>query len=109
MIEIKKLDELSENEGFKVLIGTSPLADEIDAFYPDLVPDFSPEDPEFNEKYLIFLDNKKSIIKQLKLLEKIKKKVILVYIDNREIVSALKEYLDDRTRIIRTNIVRTHG
>ena len=50
MIEIKKLDELSENECFKVLIGTSPLADEIDAFYPDLVPDFSPEDPEFNEK-----------------------------------------------------------
>lgn len=109
MIDIKKLDELSENEGFKVLIGAREFSDKIDASYPELAPDFTPDDAEFNEKYFKFLDDKKNLIKQLKLLEKVMKKVILVYIDDKKMVSALKEYLDGKKTIIRTNIVRIHG
>lgn len=73
MIEIKKLEELSENKGFK------------------------------------FLDGKKNLIKQIKLLEKVKKKVILVYVDDEQVVSALKEFLDAKTRILIQPVERTHG
>jgi len=109
MFKIKKLEELSENEGFKVMIGTTDTSDKIDAFYPELVPDFGLEDTEFRDKYFKFLDGKKNLIKQLKLLEKVKKKVILVYVDNEQIVSTLKEFLDSKTRIIIGPVGRIHG
>lgn len=109
MIEIKKLEELSENEGFKILIGTTASSDKIDAIYLELMPDFGPEKTDFHDKYFKFLDGKKNLIKQIKLLEKVNKKVILVYVDNEEIVSTLKEYLDAKTIIIQTNVIRTHG
>jgi len=83
MIEIKKLAELSENEGFKILIGTTAFADNIDAFYPELAPDFGPKYPDFNNNYFKFLDDKKNLIKQIKLLERVKKEIILVYIDDK--------------------------
>lgn len=109
MIEIKKLAELSENEGFKILIGSTAFTENIDAFYPELLPDFGPDDPDFHDKYFKFLDNKKNLIKQIKLLERVKKEIILVYIDDKIVISALKEYLDYKTRIVRTSIDRTHG
>ncbi len=109
MIKIKKLEELSENEGFKVLIGTTDASDKIDAFYPELAPDFDPGETEFHDRYFKFLDGKKNLIKQIKLLEKVKKNVILVYVDDEPIVSTLKEFLDAKTRILIQPVGRTHG
>lgn len=110
MIEIKKINQIDDIEGFKILIETSKHSDiSVDVVYSDLVPHLSFSDPKFKDKYFKFLDTQQNLIKQLKLLEKVKKKIILVYIDDDIIVRALKEYLDSKTRIIRTNIDRTHG
>jgi hypothetical protein len=114
MIKIKQLPELSgEKDGFNILIEKEELSNlrnqYISAFYNDLVPDFKSDTLEFEDNYFKFLDNKKDIIKQIKLLEKVKKEIILVYIDDKRIVSALKKYLDNKSRIVRTSIDRTHG
>ncbi len=114
MIKIKQLKELSKKKyGFNILIEKEEsfnLKNQyIDAVYRDLVPDFKPDTLEFHDNYFKFLDSKKDIIKQIKLLERVKKQIILVYINDERIVSALKKYLDGKTRIIRTSIDRTHG
>lgn len=114
MIRIKQLNELSlKKDGFNILIEKEELSNlknsYISAVYSDLVPDFGPDIMEFENTYFKLLDNKKELVKQIKLLEKIKKEIILVYINDKRIVSALKNYLDSKSRIIRTSIDRTHG
>lgn len=114
MIKIKQLAEISlKKDGFNILIEKEELYNlknqYIEAIYSDLVPDFSPDTIEFDDNYFKFLDEKKDIIKQIKLLERVKKEIILVYISDKRIVSALKKYLDGKSRIVRTSIDRTHG
>jgi hypothetical protein len=114
MIKIKQLTELSKKkDGFNILIEKEELPNlknqYISAVYMDLVPDFKSDTLEFENDYFKFLNDKKDMIKQIKLLERVKKEIILVYIDDNRIVCALKKYLDGKSRIIRTSIDRTHG
>ncbi len=114
MIKIKQIKELSKKkDSFNILIEKEEFSNiknqYINAVYRDLVPDFKPNTLEFEDNYFEFLNSKKDIIKQIKLLERVKKEIILVYIDDERIASALKKYLDGKSRIVRTSIDRTHG
>ncbi|MCK9151026.1 DUF488 family protein [Methanobacterium alcaliphilum] len=111
MIKIKKASEpVSDDDGFRILVdSTWPVEfsrDElkINAWFKEIAAEKN------TEEYLSQLKKKIKLIKHLKLLERVKKQLTLVYWSEKKgNVLILKNYLDGKSRVIRSSVGRIHG
>jgi uncharacterized protein YeaO (DUF488 family) len=128
MLKIKTIYETAENhDGFRILIDKewpnriSNEKIEINLWIKDIAPSkelnsWFKNNPskwnEFQKKYLKELQNKKKLIKELKILTKFNKTVTLVHSnEDKKHNSALVllKLLKEPPKQIRTGISRTHG
>jgi uncharacterized protein YeaO (DUF488 family) len=128
IFKIKRIYEKSrEDEGYRILVdrlwprGMSKERAKIDLWMKDIAPSNELRKwygheldkwPEFKTRYLEELNEKKDLIKQLKVLGKFHKKITLLYSakdEKHNNAVVLEQLLNQPTKTVKTSISRIHG
>ena len=128
MFKLKRIyEEPEEDDGYRILVdrlwprGVSKERANIDGWIKDIAPSNELRKwynheldkwPEFKTRYLNELNEKKDLLKQLKIMAKFHKKVTLLYSakdEDHNNAVVLGELLNQPTKTVKTNISRIHG
>lgn len=128
MFKIKRIyEKTGEDDGYRILVdrlwprGVSKERANLDLWMKDIAPSNEIRKeyghkldkwPEFKTKYLEELQEKKDLIKQLKIMERFHSKVTLLYSakdEDHNNAVVLEELLNQPVKTVKTSISRIHG